>query len=145
MKNLLTILFVSLCSFAQAQSKQTRVLMSKTSKLEKAIFETKDIAVLSQLFANEVKYIGFDGSTKSRAEAISAIVNNKTTYGKAVMRDGYGVKKNTKDSAVVKYLYRGTEFKPDGTSSILTCNVVTGWHRENKEWKLYRLEMQKIN
>ena len=144
MKKLLLLSLMLMAVAAGAQSPKTAKFLAGSRLLVKTMFETRDSATLESLFAPGMTHTTFAGKIENREEAIRNIVHHPSKLAQANMRVGYGVTPG-KDSTTVRYFYRGTESKPDGTSGLYTVNLVMVWTKQKKDVKLLRLETLKVN
>lgn len=143
LRKVLFIFFVLISCVAVAQSGKAAKALANSKLLVKAIYETKDSAVLDGLFAPQMRHFTGNGSIESREEAIRNLAGNTSRFVQAEMRKGYGMVEG-RDSTVVKYFYKGREHKTDGTSSVYTVNLVMVWEKVKKEMKLRRLETIRV-
>ena len=143
MRYCFVILFLVFSVTAGAQSKKMREAMSNAARLEIAVFGTKDRAVLDELFASSVVYVGFDGKAASKEEAILAVVNNGSIYTKENSPSPYGVNE-VADSMIIKHVYSATEKKADGTESLIKYSVESIWAKENGKLKLFRSKITSL-
>ena len=145
MKNCLLICLLFCGTLATAQSYRTVKILANSKTLVKAIFETRDSAVLESLFAPDMQHFAYGGKIETREEAIRNIANNKSVFVQADMTvGGYGVAP-AKDTTIVRYFFKGRENKPDGTSLPYTVNLVMVWVKMKKDIKLTRLETIRVN
>ncbi|HMW66695.1 MAG TPA: hypothetical protein PKC82_07180 [Chitinophagaceae bacterium] len=143
MKKSIVIFFLLASNVICAQTKHTNKIISKSKQLIQVIFETKDSAMLEDLFAPLMIHQAGNGKVEQRQEAISHIVNNPASYLQADMTKGYGVSKSM-DSTLVKYFFKGKEVKPSASAEIYTVNLTMVWHKVKKDYKLFRLETLRI-
>ena len=143
MRYCFVILFLVFSVAAGAQSKKMREAMSNAWILEQALFGKKDRAVLDGLFASSLVYVGLDGKTMSREEAIKAIINDGSVYTKENSPSPYGVNE-VADSMIIKHVYSATEKKADGTESLIKYSVESVWAKENGKLKLFRSKITSL-
>ena len=143
MKNLLTILILTISTIACSQSKNERQAMANSVLLKKTVFGTKDSATLERLFAKNATYIHSSGKVESRDEAIRNIVLNKSVYAAIDTPFSYNVK-TVGDSIIVNHPFVAKEKKADGSESMLRLNLELVWIKEKKDWKLYRRKASRI-
>lgn len=143
MKKCMVIFFLFASTIVCAQTKSTNKILAKSKQLVQAIFETKDSVILEKLFAPLMIHQSENGKLEQRQEAINHIVKNPSSFVQATMTKGYGVSKNL-DSTLVKYFFKGKEFKTDGKTEDYTVNLTMVWHKEKKDYKLFRLETLRI-
>lgn len=137
---LLTMSALTMSLFAQSK-KQVQV-MANARTLENTVFGTKDSATLEKLFASELQYIHSSGRVEDRQQAINGIIHNKSTYKKLNGPAPYRVSEKG-DSLIVYQVYKATETKADGSSSVLSISIETVWAKEKGNWKLFRRQARK--
>jgi hypothetical protein len=130
------LLFFAVC--ANAQSKNTRQVLSNTYLLEQTVFGTKDSTTLDNLFAKLLVYQHSSGRIESREQAIQGIIHNKSMYDKMANLPTATEVFEREDSLVTKKVFAATEKKPDGSTSLLNLTIEMVWIKENKNWKLAR-------
>jgi ketosteroid isomerase-like protein len=138
MKYLICIQLLFFAFFANAQSKNTRQVLSNTYLLEQTVFGTKDSTTLDNLFAKSLVYQHSSGRVESREQAIQGIMQNKSMYDKMANLPTATEVFERGDSLVTKKVFSATEKKPDGSTSLLNLTIEMVWIKENKNWKLAR-------
>lgn len=117
-----------------AQSKQERTIIDRTYLLSHTVFGTKDSLLLEDLFARKASYGHSSGKIETREEAIAAISKNKSVYTDTSISNVKVILED--DVAVVRYLYKANEAKPDGTITPLNFTMMLVWVKEKGKWRL---------
>lgn len=144
MKKVFFILFFTLStSLVFAQSKKEREVIERTYLLSHTVFGTKDSVTLEDLFAKQASYGHSGGKTESREEAIRNIRMNKSVYTdttvctiKVIVED---------DVAIVRYLFKAKEKKPDGSVTPLNFSMMLVWVKEKRKWRLMGRQAVKLS
>lgn len=124
--------FVS--SFVFAQSKQERAIIERTYLLSHTVFGTKDSIMLEELFARKATYGHSSGKIEDRDEAIAVASKNKSVYRDTAISNLAVLLKD--EVAIVRYLFKANENKPDGSVSPLNLNIMQVWVKERGKWRL---------
>lgn len=144
MKKVFFILFFTLStSLVFAQSKKEREVIERTYLLSHTVFGTKDSVTLEDLFAKQASYGHSGGKIESREEAIRNIRMNKSVYTdttvctiKVIVED---------DVAIVRYLFKAKEKKPDGSITPLNFSMMLVWVKEKRKWRLMGRQAVKLS
>jgi hypothetical protein len=135
-KIFLPIIFLLFSSICFAQTKEQITVLAQTGTLHNTVFGDKDSLTLEGLFWKELSYGHSSGKIENRNEAINSIVHNKSTYTKDysfLTRYDIWISGAT---AIVRYLFKATEKKEDGSESPLYLNIMLVWTKEKGKWWL---------
>jgi Domain of unknown function (DUF4440) len=135
MKNIFTILFLSLGLSAIAQSKDQVKVLAISRQFQETVFGSKDSLVLEKLFAKTVLYVHSSGKGENREEAIRGITRNKSVYVKSAEPAPYTVSQRG-DTLLVNTVLKAVENKADGSKVDLNLGIALYWIKEGKHWKL---------
>ena len=138
---LITVLITS-TFFSVAQSKNEIALIERTYLLSHTIFGSKDSLALEDLFAKKASYGHSGGKVETRAEAVTAISNNKSVYTDTAVSNISVVIND--DVAVVRHLFKAKENKVDGTVSPLNFTMMLVWVKEKGKWRLMGRQAVKL-
>jgi hypothetical protein len=143
MRYLLAILFAAI--IAQAASSQTNVneqVWQKAEALNKAIFETKDSAVIEDLVAKEVTYGHSGGTIEDKVTMLHNAVANKEVYKNITIERQGAI--NAGNTVVVRYILRADALK-DGNTSALNIGIMQVWAKDRGNWRLFARQAVKLN
>jgi len=131
------VFFLLISSFAaaKAQSKDEKILIEKTYLLSNTIFGTKDSLTLESLFAPTATYGHSHGKIQTRKEAIDGACHNKSNYTDTALSNIKIIFEG--NTAIVRYLYKANENKPDGKVVPLNFTMLLVWVKEKGDWKLF--------
>lgn len=141
------VLFISVfaltTSFVFGQSKKEKEVIERTYLLNHTVFGTKDSLTLEDLFAKKVSYGHSGGKIETREEAIRNISKNKSVYTdtavsavKVIFAD---------DVAIVRYLFKANEKKPDSSITSLNFTMMLVWIKEKGKWRLMGRQAVKLS
>jgi ketosteroid isomerase-like protein len=145
MKKVLYITVAFLCAgfISFAQSKQEKELIERTYLLSHTVFGSKDSLTLEDLFARKATYGHSGGKIETREEAIAAISRNRSVYKDTAVSN---VKVLLEDKvAIVRYLFKANENKPDGTVTPLNFAMMLVWVKEKGKWRLMGRQAAKLS
>jgi len=133
-KALFIFVLVLITSFVFAQSKKEKEVIERTYLLSHTVFGTKDSLTLEDLFAKQATYGHSGGKVESREEAIRNISTNRSNYSDTAVSNIKVIFED--DVAIVRYLFKGNEKKPDGSVSPLNFTMMLVWVKEKRKWRL---------
>lgn len=90
--------------------------------------------MLEELFARKATYGHSSGKIEDRDEAIAVASKNKSVYRDTAISNLAVLLKD--EVAIVRYLFKANENKPDGSVSPLNLNIMQVWVKERGKWRL---------
>jgi hypothetical protein len=133
--------FVALSAFGQS-SEEAKV-WARADALRKAVFETKDSAVLNDLVGSKVTYGHSTGNIEDKPTMIHNAIVSKTTYRNS------SVEKLSiafiKETAILREIFRATSVDEKGVESPLNLGILQVWIKEQGKWKLFARQAVKVN
>src|SRR5215213_3995189 len=145
MKRVLSIAAFLFAGFSVfAQSKHEKAIIERTYLLSHTVFGTKDSLTLEDLFAKKASYGHSGGKIETREEAVRNISKNKSVYTDTSINN-VTVIFDEDDVAIVRYLFKANEKKPDGTVTPLNFTMMLVWVKEKKKWRLMGRQAVKLS
>ena len=135
MRKFLFILFLFAALVAQAQAKDEKELVERTYLLSHTVFGTKDSITLNDLFAKNLSYGHSHGNLQNRAQALTGISHNQSTYTDTAVSN-ITVIFGDDDVAIVRHLFKANEHTKDGKIVPLNFSMMLVWIKEKKKWRL---------
>src|SRR5215213_8278571 len=144
MKKLFVLFLLIVAAGANAQSKKEKQVIERTYLLSHTVFGTKDSLTLEDLFAKKASYGHSGGKVETREEAVRNISKNKSVYTDTSINN-VTVIFDEDDVAIVRYLFKANEKKPDGTVTPLNFTMMLVWVKEKKKWRLMGRQAVKLS
>jgi len=144
MKKIIPILTLCcLCSMAlQAQSSDELKIKFQVRELNKAIFETRDSAVLAELMHDSLSYGHSNGKVEGKAATIEHVLANKNRYDEIQMtQESLTIESRT---AIARHDFIAVQ-SVDGKKSDLHLRVIQVWVKGKSDWKLLARQTVKID
>lgn len=144
MKKLFVLFLLIVAVGANAQSKKEKEVIERTYLLSHTVFGTKDSLTLEDLFARKASYGHSGGKVETREEAVRNISKNKSVYTDTSISNVHVIF-DEDDVAIVRYLFKANEKKPDGTVTPLNFSIMLVWVKEKKKWRLMGRQAVKLS
>jgi hypothetical protein len=142
MKKIALVLLISFSALSVfSQTGKEAELWAKVEALNKAIFETKDSAVIQNLLADNVTYGHSTGLVENKPVMLHAAVSSQDVY-KNLSLERLGTT-YAGETAVVRYILRADVLK-EGNTSPLNIGIMQVWGKDKGEWKLYARQAVKV-
>lgn len=138
---LITICLLALIQQISAQNTDDLKIKFQVRELNRAIFETRDSAVLVELLHDSLSYGHSGGKVENRAEAIRNILSNPNRYENLQMTN----EQLTIDgrTAIARHDFSALQ-TVQGKQSELHLRVMQVWVRNKSEWKLIGRQSVKL-
>lgn len=136
------LLLAGLASWSQ--SKDEKAVIERTYLLSHTVFGTKDSLTIEDLFAKQATYGHSSGTIQNRAEAVTGITKNQSYYTDTAVSN-IQVIMNDDDVAIVRYLFKASEHKADGTVAPLHFSMMLVWVKEKGKWRLMGRQALKLS
>lgn len=143
MKSIIGLLIVLVSTLATGQNKEEIAALANTRSLQKAVFDSKDSAILVELFSEKLSYGHSNGRVEDRDEAIRGIVGNKSTYADLVIEP---IKVWVSgEIAITRHTMTANEKSADGKINPIKLHILMVWTKEKKDWKLVTRQAVRVN
>lgn len=143
MKKLLFILLLSFCtSVVFSQGGKDAAVWSKVEALNKAVFETKDSAVIEDLVAENVTYGHSSGLLENKRVMLHHAVTGPEEF-KNVSSERISTTYEG-STVIVRYFLRG-DVSNNGNTTPLNLSILQVWGKDKGKWKLFARQAVKVN
>ncbi|WP_207492428.1 nuclear transport factor 2 family protein [Aridibaculum aurantiacum] len=137
---LVVLCMLSLLAFSQAKEEQ---VWQRVEQLNRAIFETKDSAVIVSLISDKASYGHSGGNIEDKQLMVKDAVANTASY-KAISLERISVQIHRSRTAVVRHVLRATTVDK-GTETPLNLHILQVWGKEKGRWMLLARQAVRIN
>jgi hypothetical protein len=143
MKKLFCLALFFFCSIILfAQSGKEAKVWQRVAALGKAVFDTKDSAVLLDLVDESLTYGHSGGNVEDKQTMIKNAVQSKTTYRNPSF-ENVSIHVDGK-VAIVRQNFRATSVDDKGTGTPLDLSILQVWKKKGRNWKLMARQAVKI-
>lgn len=142
MKKLLFILLLLICiSSVFSQRDKEAEVWTKVEDLHKAIFETKDSAVIQKLVADSVTYGHSTGLLENKLVMLHNTVHNLENYKNFSFERLSTTQVGS--TVIVRFIFRADVTK-EGATNPLNLSIMQVWGKDKGDWKLFARQAVKI-